>query len=299
MIPESKVRGMGFHPSEHFSPSTSDEVCSLLVQYGKHARIIAGGTAIYELAKRGLADEVKQLISLRNMSLNYVHRKVEGVHIGATTTLAEILKAPEILNDTSLRVVSEAVREIRPNQVRNVATIGGEICTSLPLLDLPPALLAVDTILIVQGTEGLRRIPLSEFLVDFFLNALKVGEFLVEVLIPNQPLHSGSAFMKFGRTAYDFNLVNVATRLSFGSDNTCNDVRIYLGGIGRIPMHAIASESELRDRRVDDRTIRKASEVLEEFRAIPQIHGNAEYKRDIARVLVRNCVKRAVMVANP
>jgi carbon-monoxide dehydrogenase medium subunit len=292
------VRELGFDPSEHFSPSTPDEVCSLLVQYGKHARIIAGGTAIYELAKRGLADEVKQLISLRKMPLKYVRRDTEGLRIGATTTLAEMMKAPEILNDTSLRVVSEALREIRPNQVRNVATIGGEICTSLPLLDLPPALLAADAILMVQGTSGLRRVPLSEFLVDFFLNALKVGEFLLEALIPNQPPHSGSAFMKFGRTAYDFNLVNVATRLSLAPDNTCDDVRIYLGGIGRVPMHATASESELRGREVNDEALRKASEALGEFKAIPQIHGDAEYKRDIARVLIRNCVKRAMEVAN-
>jgi carbon-monoxide dehydrogenase medium subunit len=289
---------MGFHPSDHFSPSTPDEVCSLLVKYGKHARIIAGGTAIYELAKRGLADEVKQLISLQKMPLKYVVRDEEGLHIGATTTLAEMMNAQEILKDRSLSVVSEALREIRPNQVRNVATIGGEICTSLPLLDLPPALLAVDTILIIRGIEGLRRIPLSQFLVDFFLNALKVGEFLIEALIPIQPAHSGSAFVKFGRTAYDFNLVNVATRLTLASDKTCKDVRIYLGGIGRIPMRAIASESELIGREVDGEAVANASEVLGKFKVIPQIHGDAEYKRDIARVLIRDCVKRAKVVTN-
>jgi CO/xanthine dehydrogenase FAD-binding subunit len=260
--------------------------------------MIAGGTAIYELAKRGLADEVKQLISLRRLPLKYVLRDEEGLHIGATTTLAELVRVPEILEDTSLRVVSEALREIRPNQVRNVATIGGEICTSLPLLDLPPALLAVETLLIVQGRNGKRSVPLSAFLIDFFLNVLKPGEFLIEALIPKQPARSESAFVKFGRTAYDFNLVNVATRLSLASDKTCTDARIYLGGVGRVPIRAAASERELKGRKVEAETLDKASEALGELKAIPQIHGDAEYKRDIARVLIRDCVKRALAVAN-
>lgn len=256
--------------------------------------MIAGGTAIYELAKRGLADEVKQLISLRNLPLKYVSQDSDGLHIGTTTSLTELGRAPEIRENPALRVVAEALAEIRPNQIRNVATIGGEICTSLPLLDLPPALLAVDTILIVQGKDAKRRIPLTEFLVDFFLNALKPGEFLIEALIPKQPPDSASAFMKFGRTAYDFNLVNVATWISLTQNNTCKDVRIFLGGIGRIPVRAVASENELRGREVGDEVADKASLALGDFKIIPQIHGDAKYKQEIARVLIRDCVKRAI-----
>ena len=85
---------MVFKPTDFFEPTTLDEVCELLFQYGKHARIIAGGTAIYELAKRGLADEVKQLISLRSVPLRYVRMDEQGLHVGATTTLAEFMVAP-------------------------------------------------------------------------------------------------------------------------------------------------------------------------------------------------------------
>ena len=284
---------MAFHPTDCFEPSTPEEVCRVLSQYGKHARVIAGGTAIYELAKRGLADEVNQLVSLRNVPLKYVRRDERGLHVGATTPLAEFERSSEVNRDPSLQVLAEAIREIRPMQVRDVATVGGEICTSLPLLDLPPALLAIDTLAIIQGESGRRTIPLSEFLVDFFLNALKNGEFLVEALIPKQPECSGSAFLKFGRTAYDFNLVNVATRLTLAQDGTCSDARIILGGVGRVPLRAAASENEIKGRRIDDQTVARAAEALGEFKAIPQIHGDAGYKRDIARVLVRDCVKRA------
>jgi CO/xanthine dehydrogenase FAD-binding subunit len=284
---------MAFHPTDHFEPTSPEEVCGLLSKYGKHARIIAGGTAMYELAKRGLASEVKQLISLRNLPLKYVRRDETGLHVGATTTLEELRNAREISDDPTLKVMSEALHEIRPMQVRNVATIGGEICTSLPLLDLPPALLALDTLAVVQGTNGRRTVPLTEFLVDFFLNALKPSEFLVEALIPNQPENSGSAFLKFGRTAYDFNLVNAATRIALAPDGACTDARIYLGGVGRVPMRASAVEKEIKQRVIDDGVGSKAAQALGMFKAIPQIHGDAEYKREIAQVLVRDTINRA------
>ncbi|MGA2461987.1 MAG: FAD binding domain-containing protein [Candidatus Bathyarchaeia archaeon] len=284
---------MPFHPTDYFEPTTPEEVCGLLSQYGKHAKVIAGGTAIYELAKRDLASEVKQLVSLRKVPLKYVRRDEQGLHVGATTPLAELAGSSEVNSDPLLQVLAEALREIRPMQVRAVATVGGEICTSLPLLDLPPALLALDTVAIIQGESRQRAIALNEFLVDFFLNALNRSEFLVEALIPKQPEHSGSAFLKFGRTAYDFNLINVATRLTLAKDGTCSDTRIILGGVGRVPLRAAASENEIKGRRIDDQTVARAAEALGEFKAIPQIHGDAGYKRDIARVLVRDCVKRA------
>jgi len=283
---------MVFKPTDYFEPSTLSEVCELLLQYGKHARIIAGGTAIYELAKRGLADEVKQLISLRSVPLRYVRRDEEGLHVGATTTLAEFMTASELVADASLLVLSEALHEIRPMQVQTVATVGGEICTSLPLLDLPPALLAVDAAVVIQGKKGQRTIPLRNFLVDFFLNALEKGEFMVEVFVPKQPERSSSAFLKFGRTAYDFNLVNVACRLAFAANGTCSEARIFLGGVGRVPLRAVASEEDLKGERVDEKSISRAVGSLEKFRAIPQIHGDPEYKRDVALVLVRECLKR-------
>jgi len=285
---------MVFKPTDFFEPTTLDEVCELLLQYGKHARIIAGGTAIYELAKRGLADEVKQLISLRRVPLRYVRRDEQGLHAGAATTLAEFIAAPPLVGDASFRVLSEALHEIRPMQVQTVATVGGEVCTSLPLLDLPPALLAVDAAIIVQGKKGQRTIALADFLVDFFLNALEEGEFMVEAFIPKQPEHSSSAFLKFGRTAYDFNLVNVACRLAFASNGTCSDARIFLGGVGRVPLRAVASEDRLKGEKVDEKSISRAVSALKMFKAIPQIHGDSEYKRDVALVLVRECVKRAM-----
>jgi CO/xanthine dehydrogenase FAD-binding subunit len=125
---------LGFHPAAHFEPSTPEEVSSLLLEYGKTARIIAGGTAIYELVKRGMASDIRQIISLRKLPINYVKADSHGLHVGAMTTISELLKTNALDAQASLRVVAEALHEIRPVQVQNVATIGGEVCLSLPLL---------------------------------------------------------------------------------------------------------------------------------------------------------------------
>jgi CO/xanthine dehydrogenase FAD-binding subunit len=99
--------------------------------------------------------------------------------------------------------------------------------------------------------------------------------------------------MKFGRTAYDFNLVNIAVRLTFDAKRLCTDSRIFLGGVGRVPFRATSSENELKASEIDGRSISRAVEALGQFKALPQIHGDAEYKRDIAKVLLRECIKRA------
>lgn len=284
---------MVFKPNDFLQPTSSEEVCDLLAKYGKHARIIAGGTAIYELAKRGLADEVEALISLSKLRLKYVLGDEHGLHIGALTTLSEFMSSDQIRNDTSIRILDEALHEIRPVQVREVGTVGGEICTSLPLLDLPTALLAVETQVVIQGPSGRRNVALEEFLVDFFLNTLRKGEFMIEALIPPQPTRCGAAFMKFGRTAYDFNLVTVGVRMSFDGENACSEARIFLGGVGRVPFRAVSSEAKLKGSAIDEQSIVRAIDALGQFKVIPQIHGDADYKREIAKVLLRDCIKRA------
>ena len=99
--------------------------------------------------------------------------------------------------------------------------------------------------------------------------------------------------MKFGRTAYDFNLVNVGVRLIFDSKGVCLEARIFLGGVGRVPLRAASPENELKGSGIDEQVISRAVEALGRFKILPQIHGDADYKRDIAQVLMRDCIKRA------
>ena len=117
-----------------------------------------------------------------------------------------------------LEAIGDALREIRPIQIRNVATIGGEVCISVPIVDLPTALLACGASLRVLNPEGTEySTNLENFYIDAFLTKLKYGEIVKEVPLPKKS-EEKSAFVKIGRTAYDFNLINAAVSLSTKGD---------------------------------------------------------------------------------
>ncbi len=235
-----------FRPKEFLLSENKEETLLKLKQEGKRAHIIAGGTGFYELARRGYIPEVKQLVSLMKLGLDYVHDDPSSLTIGATTRLQALLDSG-IADKDGLEVVGDALREIRPVQVRNVATVGGEICISVPIVDLPTSLLACAArIKIMSSDNGERSVDLDDFYIDAFLTKLRYGEIVKEVMIPKKSASGEhSAFVKLGRTAYDFNLVNAAVSLAVRDDGKLGTIRVFLGGIKRTPLRATNFEKKL------------------------------------------------------
>jgi len=281
-----------FRAEEYYEPNDIAAANELLNKTGRRGKIIAGGTSFYELATRGMIPEVETIVSIRNLNLDYLIDDQSGVRVGATSILDE-LSRHDTFRRPEHKCIADAINEIRPIQVRNVATIGGAICTALPLLDLPPALLALDSSVIVKGLECEREIPLERFFLDWFLTDLHKGEILTEVKIPRLPQRTGTAFVKIGRTRYDFCLVNVAARITFDEAKKCTDVRIYFNGVGRVPYRAFDIEKTFIGKPVDESTISKSTKSLETMKAMNSIHGSAEYKRKLAKVVLRECLTKA------
>ena len=153
---------------------------------GKHAHIIAGGTGFYELARRGYIPEVKHVVSVMRLGLDYIKNEQTSVTIGATTRLQNLLESG-VGETRGLEAIGDALREIRPIQIRNVATVGGEVCISVPIVDLPTALLACGASLKIFSQEGGEySINLEDFYVDAFLTKLKYGEIVKEITLPKK-----------------------------------------------------------------------------------------------------------------
>lgn len=284
-----------FRPKEFVLPQSMDEILKKLQAEGKQARIIAGGTAFYELARRGYIPEVKSVVSIMKVGMNTLDADSYPIRIGAALTLQELLNSG-VGNRRGLEAVGDSLREIRPVQVRNVATVGGEVCISVPVVDLPTALLACGANLaIVSGAGEEKEVPLEGFYVDAFLTKLGYGELVKEVRIPSQHEGASSAFVKFGRTSYDFNLVNVAVSVSLHSDGTIAFVRVFLGGISRTPIHAIEFESKLVGKTPDSEFIEElAMRTVTKIDLLPSVHGSKEYKKEIIPVVVRECMTKAL-----
>ncbi len=282
-----------FRTRDFLLTDKKEEALGKLKSEGKHAHIIAGGTGFYELARRGYIPEVKHVVSIMKLGLDYIKDEKASVTIGATTRLQNLLESG-VGERMGLEAIGDALREIRPIQIRNVATIGGEVCISVPIVDLPTALLACGASLRVLNPEGTEySTNLENFYIDAFLTKLKYGEIVKEVLLPKKS-EEKSAFVKIGRTAYDFNLINAAVSLSTKGDGKLSSIKVFLGGIKRVPLRASAFEKKLLGKQVDEKAIMEAAEdAFEKEKLFPSVHGSSEYKMAILPIVLRDCVLKA------
>jgi CO/xanthine dehydrogenase FAD-binding subunit len=295
-----------FRPEDFILTSDAEHVLAKLKSEGKRAHVIAGGTGFYELARRGYIPEVKTVVSIMKLDLSYVNRETPGfIRIGATTSLQRLLESG--IGDLSgIEALGDALREIRPVQVRNVATVGGEVCISVPIVDLPTALLACNATLTLMRAPGDKDLAiqeaemnLEEFYIDAFLTKIKYGEIVKQVNIPFEQRSENkisSAFVKFGRTAYDFNLVNAAIHLSLDKDQKrLKSLRIFLGGIKRTPIRATELEKKLLGKVPEEKTIMEATREIFSKRVnlLPSVHGSSSYKKEILPVVIRDCLGKA------
>lgn len=283
-----------FRPSAFLFTEDKEEALRTLKNRGKHAHVIAGGTGFYELAKRGYVPEVKELVSLMKLGLDYVREEDASITMGATSRLQNLLDSG-IFAKNGLEAISDALAEIRPVQVRNVATVGGEVCISVPIVDLPSSLLACGASVKIMSAGGNERtVPLESFYIDAFLTILAYGEIVKEITVPKAPGNSHSAFVKFGRTAYDFNLVNAAVSLSVKDDGRIGSARVFLGGVKRIPLHAVNFEKKLAGKSLDEKLVTEAAEdSFDKEKLLPSVHGSSDYKMAVLPVILRDCVMKA------
>jgi CO/xanthine dehydrogenase FAD-binding subunit len=281
-----------FRPREFIYSENRNETLATLKDGGKAAHVIAGGTGFYELARRGLVPEVKQIISIMKLGLDYLDLTSDPIKIGATTKLQSLLESG-IGNLRGLEAIGDSLSEIRPIQIRNVATVGGEVCISVPIVDLPPALLAASSSVKIVGASSEKVVQLDEFYIDAFLTLLNRGEIVSEVQIPKPRDGFASAFEKIGRTAYDFNLINVAASMSLDDDDKVKSLRVFLGGIKRVPFRAEAFEKKMLRKPVEEEAIFQAAKALQDEKLLPYVHGSSEYKHQILPIILRDCIMKA------
>jgi carbon-monoxide dehydrogenase medium subunit len=284
-----------FHPTEWVTPRSVEEATKILKE--KRARPVAGGTGFYELAKRGMLPEIDVLVDLQGLNLEYARIEGPMLKIGAGSRFSFLLHQ-EPLKRKDLAGLKEAVSNVKPVQVQNAATAGGAVSLSIPFLDFPPAVLGFDGKVVLAGPEGKQRmVPVSSFWLDYLLPDIRKGELLTEIQIPLSDHNTTSAFLKLGRTEGDFALVNVCARASFDKDGRCTSAIVALGGVASTPVRHSKVEAAVVGRRLDANTVAKSVEALKDLDPTVSVHGSPWYKRELAKVLVRDallsCAERA------
>jgi aerobic carbon-monoxide dehydrogenase medium subunit len=272
---------------DYVVPESLEEAIRELHENGEDAKAIAGGHSLIPLMKLRLAAPTL-LIDLRKLpGLHSVQQENGTVRIGALTTHATLQDTPE------LGVVAKAASLIADQQVRNRGTIGGSLAHGDPASDLPTVVLTYDGEVTAQGPDGQRTIAAADLFQDYLTTSLAHDELITEVRLPRMEGY-GFGYEKFGRRAEDWAMVGVCALVK-ASDGSCEDVRVGLTHMGSTPLRAGAVEEALRGQPLDEEHIAAAAEQAAEGTEPPgDLNATPDYKRHLARVLVKRALSSAV-----
>jgi aerobic carbon-monoxide dehydrogenase medium subunit len=273
---------------EYFEPTTLGEAAALLSRYGGRAQPLAGGTDLLVELKEQLrrAECVVNIKRIPGMDqLSYDAR--EGLRIGALVTAREVELSP--ITSEKYSSLVQATRELGSIQVRNRATIVGNICRASPSADTLPPLIADSAWLRIVGAKGERTVRLEDFFTGPGKTVLGVDELVTELLLPPPPPNTRKVYIKHGRRkAMELATVGVAVTLN-------TDVKIVLGAVAPTPIRARKAEDLLRGRTLDEKLIAEAAKAAaDESRPISNVRASAAYRREMVEVLTRRALQRCI-----
>lgn len=278
---------------EYCIPGNITEAIALLDLYGDSGLIVAGGTFVHGLEARGLLAGVKALIDIRDLGLGRIEHNGDGLRLGATANLGDLLDESTIRSNVAYGGIVDALA-YPPRQILNVGTVGGCLAASAPLYDLPCALLALGGVAEVIGPDRQREIALNDFFTGLFENVLAPNEIITAVTIPPLAKGTTSAFLKLETNANDLAVVNVAVRFTHDSGH-CRDTHIIVGGgIGETYVRSVGAETALNGARAEPASFAAAAEALgDDIEPLSDHRASADYRRHIAKVFARRSLEKA------
>lgn len=272
-----------------------EEALSLLEEHGPAGKVLAGGTDLLVHMKKGKCVpsgliDIKPVKGLEGISFE----DEGGLVLGALTTVRTIEDSPRIAGTFPL--LWEAARGLGSKQVRNRATVGGNLCNASPAADLSPALIAYGAVAALAGRTGQRELLLEDFFRGPGLTALAGDEILAQIRIPPPPPDAWGCYIKHTvRRSVELAIVGVAVLLHLSDDHLCRKARVVLGAVAPTPIRAGRSEALLRGKRLGEELLREAAKAAaEEASPIADQRASAEYRREMISVLVRRALASAL-----
>ena len=273
-------------------PTTVDEACALLAG-DPGARIMAGGTDLLVRMRRAPLDLPPTVVSLRAIrELCVIEERANRLRIGAMVPLTDVGRDPRVAARCPALVAS--FRTFGSRQIRNVATLGGNLGNASPAADSAPPLLAHAAILELRSSAGTREVPIEEFFTGPGATVLRSGELVSAVLLDAPPAGFHSAFRRQGRVSMDLALVCVAVYLERDGDR-CARARLAAGAVAPTPRRLPVAERILEGSALDTETIERALDAVDAAVApIDDLRAAAWYRKHLTRVLLRRALAGAV-----
>jgi len=275
---------------KYYKPRSLDEVWELKEKI-PGSLFIAGGTDVIVGIKNNEL-RPQALISLRSIPELDDIEVDGGARIGALATISDIIQNPELRKDYPVLV--EAAKSLGSVQIRNVATIGGNLCNCSPCADMALPLLVMEAKVRLQTTKKSREIPLNEFFKGPGESCLSPHEILTDILL--DPLHKNAktSFMKKGRVKMDLAVASVAVLLEMES-KTCHKARIAAGSVAPVPLRLSKIETMFEGATLTKKDVTEAQRLAEDnVVPITDVRSTEEYRRQITGVLVKRALERAL-----
>jgi CO/xanthine dehydrogenase FAD-binding subunit len=272
----------------YHSPTTLTEATALLAEEGR--TVIAGGTDL--LVNPRYTVGVREVVDIRKLGLDYIREENGWLHIGAGATMRTVARHPKIQALANGILARGAAVCGSPN-IRNMATLAGNVASALPSADTPPSLLALDAQLVLVGTHGERIIPLGSFFVGP-AQSVRERELIRAVRIPLDNFDSiQGGFYKIGRTAEDISIVNAAATLII-KDGIITAARLVMGAVAPIPLRVAQAEEALIGQQPAEETFQRAAELVQaEVRPISDHRASADYRRRMSGVAAVRALRQA------
>lgn len=275
----------------YYSPETVEEAVALLAGEGR--TVIAGGTDL--LVNPRYMVGVREVVDIRRLGLEYIRVEDGWLHIGAGATMRMVAQHP-VVQEMANGILARGAAVCGSPNIRNMATLAGNVASALPSADTPPALLALNAQVLLVGTRGERLVPLEQFFTGP-AKSVRERELIQEIRIPLDDPAMQGGFYKIGRTAEDISIVNAAATLAI-SDGIIRSARLVLGAVAPTPLRAMRAEEALNGQPPTEETLQRAAQIArEEVRPISDQRASADYRRRMSGVAALRALRQAAGLA--
>jgi carbon-monoxide dehydrogenase medium subunit len=273
--------------------TTLEQASALIERHGPDARLLAGGTDLLVDLKTGRV-RVNHLVSLNRIgALRGLTATADGLRIGALTTVTQLGRSPVV--GQCCRPILDATSRMAAPQIRNVATVGGNIASAVPCADLPPILTAMNASVILWSPAGERRVSLEAFFLGARQTVMGKDEVLTAVLVPNPPPGFGAAYARFAlRDGNAIAVAAVAAGVTLDGNGAVREARIVLGAVAPVPkLVASAGAALIGQTPSDDILGRAADAARDAAEPISDVRGSADFRRELIAVMTRRALVTA------
>jgi CO/xanthine dehydrogenase FAD-binding subunit len=274
-------------------PRTVEETLRMLEKASGQTRIIAGGTDLLLEQGKDLSHAVCLIDICDIPDLVGITSAEDGLSIGAATRLDEIVKSP-LLKD-SLHVLSVGAATVGSPQIRNRATLGGNVCNASPSADTVPPLLVMDAQVTLVSRREVRTVPLTEFFVGPGSTVLRADELMLMIFVPYPPPRASTVYLKHApRRAMDLAIASVAVSTWYAGGRV--QARIAMGAVAPTPRRSTQAETLLASSsNLDDTTLRAvAACAAGETSPISDVRATAGYRKAMIEALTFQALRQAI-----